>query len=357
MTSHGVGGVSVAGGRLYCSDKSSDGREDIWLCLDAMTGKEMWRLREEAAGRMDYTNTPRASPVIHGNRVYLFNAFGVLVAADARTGARIWRRDLPAEFGGSVPTWGFCATPLVVGRRIIVPAGSPRASLVALDAETGSTVWVCPGRPPGYGNMIAVNVGGFPQVVWHDSETLGGWDVRTGKRLWTVKPEAPHDFNVPTPALIGTRLLVATENNGARLYRFLADGRLTAKPIAHADSARPNTASPVIIDETAWVASEGGLFALDIRNRLKVVWKAEESPFLQHASLFAAPGRVLGVLLDGTVFLLPSRPAPDAKPLLRKLPVLSPLEEDEVAVWSHPALVGDRLYVRTNRELLCVSLR
>lgn len=357
MESSGVGGVSVAAGKVYCSGKTADGMSDLWLCLDAGSGRELWRLVYPAAGKMDYTSSPRAAPVIIGNRAFLLGAFGMLHCVQADTGKALWKQDLPRRFGGSVPTWGFCATPLVVGNAVIVPTGSPQASLAALDVRTGDPIWLSPGKPPGYGNPILATFGGRSQVIWHDKDSLGGWDPQTGRRLWTLKPPETNDFNVPTPVAVGGRLLVATENNGTRLYGFGKQGLIAPKPLAHADEARPETASPVVVDGVAWVASQSGLYALDLRNGLATLWKSQEEPFLQHASIIGAPGRVLIVTLDGTACLMPSRPSKAARPELRKLPFSSAGDDaDDVSVWSHPAVAGDRLYVRSNRELLCIAL-
>ena len=51
----------------------------------------------------------------------------------------------------------------------------------------------------------------------------GGWDARTGRRLWTLVPPHSGDFNVPTPLVHEGRLMVATENNGARGGRIIND--------------------------------------------------------------------------------------------------------------------------------------
>ena len=45
----------------------------------------------------------------------------------------------------------------------------------------------------------------------HDATTLGGWDVATGERLWTITPQVPGDFNVPTPLIHKEHLIVVTE--------------------------------------------------------------------------------------------------------------------------------------------------
>src|ERR1039458_5029996 len=56
--------------------------------------------------------------------------------------------------------------------------------------------------------------------------SLGGWDPQSGERLWTLTPPAEGDFNVPTPLAVDGKVLLATENNGTRLYGFGNDGKI-----------------------------------------------------------------------------------------------------------------------------------
>ena len=87
--------------------------------------------------------------------------------------------------------WGYCGSPLLTDGKLIVAPGSADASLVAIDPDSGEIVWKSPGLPPSYGSLATGVLGGVKQIVGHDSETIGGWDVETGKRLWTVEPESP----------------------------------------------------------------------------------------------------------------------------------------------------------------------
>jgi len=83
--------------------------------------------------------------------------------------------------------------------------------------------------------------------------------------------------------------------------------------------------------------------------RLRVLWRWEQEPFKDAAQLIAGNGRVLILTKNGTLALVPSRPDATMKPQL--LPLVADAE-----VWSQPALVRDRLYVRTDSELLCLLL-
>src|SRR5207302_1673345 len=92
--------------------------------------------------------------------------------------------------------------------------------------------------------LIAATIRGQVQVIGHDAVSLGGWEPATGKRLWTLLPEKPNDFNVPTPIALDDKLLVSTENNGTRLYEFDDNGLLKPKPIAvNRSSSTPKPAT------------------------------------------------------------------------------------------------------------------
>ena len=212
------------------ADKSESKDQDIWRCLDADTGQEMWTVVYATPQKMEFTNAPRATPVIHGNFVYLLGAFGDLHCVNLYGSGVVWRRNILKDFDAKLPTWGTCSTPLVVGDSLIVNPGSADASLVALSLYTGEVLWKTPGGPSAYGSLILGTFGGVRQIVGYDAQSLGGWDPNTGQRLWTLAPAKKGDYNVPTPVDVSGRLLVATENNGTRLHAFDPNGRLHPGP-------------------------------------------------------------------------------------------------------------------------------
>lgn len=296
---------------------------------------------------MDYTSAPRATPVISGDNVYLFSAIGQLHCVALRDGAVKWSHDLHLEYPDKLPTWGYCATPLLVDDLVVVPGAATNVFLAAFDRHTGALRWKTPGAKPSFGNFICAEFGGRRQIVGCDADSAGGWDPKTGKRLWTVASEYPAEFKVPTPLKLGDRLLLAAEQSGARLHAFDKEGCAVAKPVAQNPDANPDVTSPVEADGMIWLTTNNGLYCLD--GNLKIDWQLEEEPFKDAAQLFAGNSRVLVLTKKGTLALLPSRPGAATKPQL--LPLLA-----DVETWSQPALVRGRLYVRTDSELLCLSL-
>ncbi len=345
----GLAGLSVSGGRLILAERDFGEEYDVYRCLDADDGALLWRAEFPARGKLDYGQSPRATPVIHEGKAYLLGAFGGLRCVNIKNGKLIWKRQLPREFKAELPTWGMCSTPLVVDDLLIVNPGGPNASLVALDCLTGRTRWTAPGLPAAYSAFIRGEFGGRRQIVGYDQQSLGGWDVKTGERLWQLVPRIEGDFNVPTPIALDGGLLVATENNGTRFYRFDESGRIIPQAASEYADLSPDTATPVVTRGRVFGA-HAGLHCLDARDGLKRIWHREDDTLGDYASLIADDERVLIITVRGELILLDGKA--DECAIISRLQLF----EDEAEVYSHPALVGTRLYVRGGSSVVCMDL-
>jgi len=348
LTGPGLAGVAATTTHVLVADKSEQKHRDIWRCLDAETGRELWTIAYPTPTRMEFTNAPRATPVIDGGLGYLLGAFGDLHCVSIEDRQILWRRNIVQEFGAKLPKWGMCSTPLVVDDKLIVNPGAPDASLVALSLYTGETLWQTPGEPSGYGSLILGTFGGIRQIVGHDATCLAGWDPNTGKRLWTLLPTRKGDFHVPTPVNMDGRLLIATENNGTRLYDFDAQGRINPIPLVQNAKLAPDTSTPVVIDGLIFGCFRG-LHCLDA-STLGTLYTTDAAGLLSdYAALIAGNGHVLAMTVKGDLLLL--KATRDAYTPISRLSLFKDTE-----VWSHPALVGDHLYVRSMKEVCCFLL-
>jgi outer membrane protein assembly factor BamB len=345
----GLAGLSASDGKLILAERDFADERDVYRCLNANNGELVWLAQFSAPGQLDYGQSPRATPVIHKGRAYLLGAFGDLRCVNMSNGKVVWQRNLPREFKAELPTWGMCCTPLIVDDMVIVNPGGTNASLVALDCVTGRTRWATPGLPAAYSAFICGEFGGRRQIVGYDQHSLGGWDVKTGKRLWQLVPPTEGDFNVPTPMAVNGNLLVATENNGTRLYQFDSSGIIIPKPAAASAELSPDSSSPVVTCGRIF-GSYAGLRCLDTQNGLKEVWRREDNSLGDYSTLIADDERVLVITLHGELILL------DGK--ANECAIISRLRmfEDEVEVYSHPALVGTRLYARGGSSVVCMDL-
>ena len=344
-----LAGLSIGEGRLILAERDFDEEHDVYRCLNPDNGELLWLIEFPTHGKLDYGQSPRATPVIHEGKAYLLSAFGGLRCVSLADGRVIWERDLPREFKAKLSPWGMCSTPLLVDDLLIVNPGGTNASVVALDCETGRTRWTTPGSPAAYASFICGEFGTRRQIVGYDQYSLGGWDVKTGKRLWELVPPAKGDFNVPSPIAADGGIVVATENNGTRLYRFDESGRIIPKPAAEYADLAPDTVSPVVTCGRVFGAHEG-LFCLDLRQGLKPVWHREETALGDHMTLIADDERMLVMTLRGELILLDGRA--DTCAIISRLRLF----DDDVEVYSHLALAGTRLYARGGSSVVCVDL-
>jgi outer membrane protein assembly factor BamB/ABC-type phosphate/phosphonate transport system substrate-binding protein len=333
-------------------DKSSDFTTDVFRCFDAQTGEIAWVVEHPADREIEYTNAPRATPLIVGDLVYLQGAQGDLHCVQLSTGVVRWTKNIVVEFGAELLNWGHSSPPLHIDGSLIVNPGAKQASLVALNANDGATIWTSPGNAAAYGAFIVATIQGQPQIIGYDSASLGGWDPVTGKRLWTLIPPDASDFNVTTPVFWKGQLLLSTENNATRLYAFDSSGSIIQEPVAFNSDLAPDTCTPIIESGLVFAAGYGELFCLDPNDGLKKRWSIQDDMFHDHTNLIGGNKHVLAWTTDCNLFLFAATG--------EKYDLISrrrPFTEDDSESMSHPALVGDHLYLRNQKRLLCIKLK
>jgi outer membrane protein assembly factor BamB len=350
LPSEGLGGIAADQQHVIVGCRDLTNTQDVFVCLDAATGTERWRHAYLAPGRLDYGESSRATPLIVGDKVYVQGAFGDLHCLRINSGELVWARHIIREFDAKLPIWGVCGSPLLAGRRLVVQPGAPAASVVALATDTGLQVWQSPGRPTGYSSMISATLGGRSQIVGYDEHSLGGWDPNTGQRLWELVPETEGDFNVGTPLAVEGRLFVATENNGARLYRFDQEGRIISDPVGQYEYFAPDMHTPVAVKNLVFGIHEQ-MVCLDTRRNLKLCWEHEDNSFLRYASIIGSvDGRLLVLSERGDLLLIAAN---DQQYQLLKHVSLGTFETQ---LLSHPAIVDRHLFVRLGTSIARLSL-
>jgi ABC-type phosphate/phosphonate transport system substrate-binding protein/outer membrane protein assembly factor BamB len=350
MTGRGLAGIAATTQHVLLADRDATDNNDIFRCLDARTGKQLWQLEYPARGALDYGNSPRATPAIADDHVYLLGAFGDLHCVRLADGSIVWKSNLPRQFAVRPPTWGMCSSPLVMGDRLIVNPGSPDASLVALDRWTGKILWHTAGAPAAYASFMEAELGGRRQIVGYDVFSLGGWDPDTGVRLWRLKPPSRGDFNVPTPVIVHKQVLASSENNGTRLYSFLSQGTVVADPSAWHQDLAPDMSTPIVAAGRVYGGSHGQMFCLDAKDQLRVLWTCEDEIYDDYVSMIAGRDRLLVATADGQL-LLYDISADSCQPVSR-IRIFARGSE----MFAHPALVGDLLYLRDGTTAVCLKL-
>ena len=382
----GYSGPAVANGRVYVTDRvlasgaqnptnqiqrsTVRGVERV-LCLNATDGQIVWQHEYECAYTVSYPAGPRTTPVVSGGKVYTLGAEGNLLCLDAATGKVGWERNFKQDYHMSAPTWGFAANPLVDGNQLICLVGGPSNVVVACDKETGRELWHArSANEPGYSSPIIITAGGQRQLIVWSPEELAALNPATGAVYWSEPFPIRNGLTVATPYYQDGRLLVTAFYNGALMLR-LNPHQPTATVLwrgqredeKNTDGLHGIMCTPLIVDGYVYgVCSYGQLRCLKAETGERV-WET-----LAATTADGKPARWANAFLvkNGDRFFLNNEAGdliiaqlhPQGYHEISRTHLLDPTNTaaGRKVVWSHPAYADRCIFVRNDREILCVSL-
>jgi outer membrane protein assembly factor BamB len=335
----------VSGDLIFTQEQR--GEEEVVSCYRLDTGAPVWahtdpvRFYESNGGA-----GPRATPTIHGNRVYSLGATGIVNALDAATGGLVWSRNAAAETGTPIPGWGFAGSPLVVDDLVIVAVSG---QLVAYDAATGASRWKGPRRGGGYSSPHLVTLGGLRHVVLLSGGGAMGVKPADGTLLWEHAWEA--GVSIVQPGMIdGDLLLSGGDMMGGIGMRRLAISRgpngWTAESRWSTRGLKPYFNDFVVHEGHAYGFDGTILAAIDLADGTRK-WKGGRYGAGQ-AVLLAEQDLLLVVSEEGALALVSA--APD------KFTEVARVDALEGKTWNHPAVVGNVVLVRNGEEMAAFRL-
>jgi outer membrane protein assembly factor BamB len=339
----GYSSFSASGGRLYTM--GGRGSREHVVALDAATGKKVWETAIGALFSNDRGDGPRGTPTIDGNRLYALGGSGDLVALDLQTGKVAWSKNLLQDFGGRNISWGLSESPLVVNDRVLVQAGGPNASIVALNKATGAVLWRNHSDEAGYSSAVLATVGGTPQAVFFTAERALGVSIRDGRELWSYDKVANRTANVATPIVTGNRVFVSSDyGTGAALLELTPSG---AREVYFTRDMRNHHSSSVLIGDHLYGFSGSILTAMKLADGT-VAWRDRS---VGKGSVIYADGRLYLFSENGVVGLA------EATPTGYREHGRFRIDSGTLPTWSHPILTGGRLILREQDNVYAYNVK
>lgn len=340
----GYSSFSISKGRLYTMGLRGD-REYI-VAFDVANGKEVWATAHGGAFRNDRGDGPRGTPTVDGERLYALGGNGDLSALEARTGKIIWTMNVLSKFGGSNIRWGISESPLVIGDKVLVNAGGPGASVVALKKTDGMLVWKSQSDEAGYSSAIPVEVGGTTHVVFFTGTRALGLDLRDGRLLWEYVRPSNDVANVATPVARGNRVWISSDyGNGGGLVEIKSDGK--AQEIYFTKEMRNHHSTSILIGDHLYGFSSAILTAMRFDNG-EVAWRDRS---VGKGSLVFADGHLYAFSENGVVGLV------EANPTAYREKGRFKIQQSSLPTWSHPVVAGGRLYLRDQDTIYAYDVR
>ena len=376
----GYAGPAVAAGRVFVTDyvrisgdpSNSPGRQNKLqgtervLCLDAETGRELWKHEYDCPYELSYPVGPRATPTIEGDRVYVLGAEGHLACLKAKNGDVVWSRELKTDYRTKAPFWGFCGHPLVDGDKLICLVGGTGSVVVAFNKHTGEEIWkAVSASNAGYCPPSIITVGNVRQLIVWDADKINSLDPERGKVYWTVPLKPDYDMSIIAPQLFGDYLFASGIGNVGAVLKL--DRQKPGAEVVWRGTGTTGVycanSTPLIVDGIIYgvCCRNGQLRAVDLKTGRRL-WESFKPTSGErragHATAFLVRNGSRWFLFNELGDLIEAKLMPDGYEEVGRFHVLEPTSEafGRKVVWSHPAFANRCVYARNDREIVCVSL-
>jgi len=339
----------VTGKRIFvCAEP------DLLIAIDKRSGKILWQkaspigeaLISEDQARLHPAKTHQdcgftsATPVTDGKRVFAVFGSGVVAAYDF-DGKRLWMRFVERP----VHMWGHCASPVLVGGKLIVQYEEMRA----LDPATGKELWSQPeekwpnARGKRWGTPVATKIGDENVLV-----TVTGRLIRLsdGEVLKSGLPGLIY----ATPLIEGGVLYMIDEKKGraVRLPETI-DGE--PEVLWEMETSRTRYyGSAAVYNQFVYAISQDGNFSMidvvdgtEVFRQKLVMGKTERERNAVYSSVTIAGDLIYLAGMNGSVVVV--------KPGLKYEEIAR--NQVEHSLRSNPVFEGNRMYLRAPGKLYC----
>jgi outer membrane protein assembly factor BamB len=163
----------VWGNRVFVTQPVAAQNRRTLMCFDRADGKLLWQAGTEWT-KPDPTHSTNplcsSSPVTDGQRVIAWFGSAPLICYDME-GHELWRRDL----GVQKHIWGYGASPVIHGDLCYLLFGpGERSFLIAVDTQTGQTVWQ---------HDEPINSKGTSEAKFAGADYYGSWSTPVFRTL------------------------------------------------------------------------------------------------------------------------------------------------------------------------------
>ena len=263
---------AVVGDKLFVFAR--DDASELTVCLDAATGKELWKDKYDAQAATEPRGQhpgPRSSPTVADGKVVTYGVRGTLSCLNAADGKKLWRKD---DFG-SFPRFFTGSSPMVVdGLCIAQLGGENQGGVIAYDLTTGAEKWKWTEDGSAYASPTVLTVGGVKMIAALTAKKVVGIGVADGKLLWSL-PFAAQGmaYNAATPVVDGDMLIYSGSGRGTKAIKIEKTGdAFAAKELWSNTENGVQFNTPVLKNGQVYgISQRGDLFCLDAKEG-KTLW-------------------------------------------------------------------------------------
>jgi len=335
----------LVGSKIYLNTRQGD-QEEI-LCLEAATGKEVWK---NAYASMAVTGPsasqhpgPRGTPAVSNGKIVTFGAAGILSCLDAATGKLIWRKDNPTN---AFPAFFTGTSPLITDGMCIVHVGKKDdGQVIAYDMNSGSEKWKWSGEGPSYSSPSVMTIEGKKLLIVITEKNIMALGLADGKQLWQIAtPVQQRFYNCVSPYIDGQTIYLTGQGTGMKAIKVEKSGNdYVTKELWSNTEASAKWNTPVLKD--------GFLYGFTDQKRIYCVNAATgQTAWIDNAvnsdfSTIVDCGSVI-IGLTSTDNLLVLKPDGKAYSEVVKYKV------SDTPIYAYPLISGNSIYIKDAETLM-----
>jgi outer membrane protein assembly factor BamB len=346
----GDSGPVLAGGKIYLLTRQ--GTDEVVLCLDASSGKELWKSTYPAVAVTGPSASahpgPRSTPVVANGKLVTFGVSGILSCFDAGNGKLLWRKENPTN---AIPRFFTGTSPIIVDGMCIVYVGKTNdGQVLALDINTGNEKWKWQGDGPTYSTPSMMTIDGKKHLVVQSEKNLMAFNLTDGKLLWQIAtPVQGMNYNAPSPFIDGQTIIYSGSGTGSRAAKVEKQGdQFTTKELWTNAEVGAKWNTPVL--------KGGFLFGFTDQKRIYCLNEATG----QTAWIDVAVNSDFSTLVDcGTVLIsLTSTDnlivfAPDGK----EYKEIAKYKVSDTPIYAFPVIAGNNIYVKDTESITLFKIQ
>jgi outer membrane protein assembly factor BamB len=352
----GVGHSSPVlwGDKLFVTSGDEEQGTRYVLCLDAGSGRTLWRKEFPAAHHRKHKLNSFASPTptVDAERVYV--AWGtpeelIVLALDHR-GEEKWRVDLGPFKSGH----GFGVSLVLHEGLLIVPNEQQGdSSLVALQADSGAIRWRVPrDSKVAYSTPCVLSREGGDDLIFTTWEYgISGHDPQTGAMRWQadVFDKTHIETSIGSPIVDGGLVLGMSGwlGHGEQVIAVRVEeeaGKPVPREVYRLERGAPLCTTPLVVGDLLFMwADEGVVTCADARTG-EVHWRRRVGG-TYYSSPIAVGDCVYNISVDGEVVILAANSE------------FREIARNDLGESSHatPAVAGGVMYLRTFAQLFALE--
>ncbi len=342
---------ALVGNKLYVFTRQGD--EEVTLCLNAGNGKELWKDKYAAqavTGAARRHPGPRSSPTVANGKVVTMGVGGIVSCLDAATGKVVWRKD---PFPKVVPKFFTAMSPIIVDGMVIAhPGGQGNGAIIAYDLATGDERWRWVDEGPDYGSPALLTVAGTKQIAMPTEKSVVGIGVANGKLLWQL-PSMPQRmaYNAATPIVDGQTVIYAAKGRGTKAVKIEKKGDgFTIKELWSNAELGVQFNTPVLKDGLLFGLSDSGnLFCINAKSG-QTAWTDTTQRGRGGFGAIVSAGSCLLVLANDSELIV-------YKPSDKEYSEITRYKVAETPTYAHPIISGNRVFVKDQESVAMWMLK